>query len=632
MKLRKLALACAAIPAALFLTGCGSSDDRDLAPVNSAPIINVQESVTVNEAETLVVIATVSDPDNDSVTIEWSQISGPQLVMNNADSDSVELVLPSVTNDTEAVIQIMATDENNLQSSQQVVVTITNVNSIPVAIAGNDQEAELDNEVILDGSNSYDDDGQITAWHWEISDPNGNAVVLEINSDAVTRFTPQSIGEYRVTLSVTDNDNATSSDEKSIIVHAPNLAPVADAGGDQSVVLGNGATVKGSESYDPEGEQLTYLWSLIPPNDSEVELAEPNNVSTTFTPDVVGAYLLTLTVTDESGLTDTDSVVITVDNENLSPIAVISGNTEVTVGSSVSLSAVNSYDPENQTLQYHWAVNGPDSDELVLADNTLQTISFNADYEGIYVISLSVNDGELTSSLATLYVTAVTENIAPVAMAGEDFSSQPNTEIQLDGSGSYDDDGDTLSYNWTFVSVPEGAEPFIYDSTSALAYFTASIEGSYVVALTVSDSFASTTDNILITVVEESITIRLPYYPYSEEPERVAYYNYSWPSYEKSQYWMDVPEGSDYVETEPHQIVAVGRDYVIHVSAADTTGTIEPFFNGIYDGQVIHAGEVVEFTYGFPKTAGEQVDLDFHIEVEGMTDYIWHLDWDVKTN
>ncbi len=623
---------CVGLVSVLALSGCGSSDDREPTPVNSAPVINVQKSVTVNEAETLVVIATVSDPDNDRVTVEWSQISGPQLTMNNTESDSVELTLPSVTSDEEAVIQIMATDEHNLQSSQQVVVTITNVNSIPVAIAENDEEVEINNVVTLNGSESYDEDGQIIAWLWQITDPNGDAVELETSSDAVIEFTPQTVGEYQIMLLVTDNDHATSSDEKTLTVSAPNLAPVAEAGENQSVVLVNVVTLNGSEYYDPEGEQLAYLWSLASPVGSNVELAQSTNVSTNFTPDVAGTYQLTLTVTDESGLTDTDSVVITVDNENLSPIAVISGNTEVTVGSSVSLSAANSYDPENQTLQYHWAVNGPDGDELVLADNTLQTISFNVDYEGIYVISLSVNDGELTSSLATHYVTAVTENIAPVAMAGEDFSSQPNTEIQLDGSGSYDDDGDTLSYSWTFVSVPEGAAPFIYDSTSALAYFTASIEGSYVVALTVSDSFTSTTDNILITVVEESITIRLPYYPYSEEPERVEYYNYSWPSYEKSPYWMDVPEGSDYVETEPHQIVAVGRDYVIHVSAADTTGTIEPFFNGIYDGQVIHAGEVVEFTYGFPKTAGERVDLDFHIEVEGMTDYIWHLDWDVKTD
>ena len=623
---------CVGVVLVLALSGCGSSEDRAPTPVNSAPVINVQESVMVNEAETLVVIATVSDPDRDTFTVQWSQISGPLLSMNNTDSDSVELVLPSVTSDAEAVIQIVATDEHNLQSSLQVVVTISNVNSIPVAIAGNDEEVELETQVTLDGSGSYDEDGQIITWLWQIIDPNGNAFELESTPNALTDFTPQTVGEYQIILSVTDNDNATSSDEKTLTVFAHNLAPVAEAGDDQSVVLGNGVTVNGSESYDPEGEQLSYLWALASPVGSRVELVQSNDVFTTFTPDIAGTYQLTLTVTDESGLTDTDSVIITVDSVNLSPVAVISGSTEVTVGSIVNLSAADSYDPENKTLQYHWTVTDPDGDELVLTDNTLQTLSFNADYPGAYLISLSVSDGELTSAIATLSVIAVTENIAPVAMAGEDFSSQPNTEIQLDASGSYDEDGDTLTYNWTFVSVPDGADPFIYDSTSAIAYFTAQIDGSYVIALTVSDGFASTTDNVLVTVVEESITIRLPYYPYSDEPERVAYYNYSWPFYAKSQYWMDAPEGADYVETEPHEIIAAGKDYVIHVSAVDTTGTIEPFFNGIYDGQVIHAGEVVEFTYGFPKTAGEQVDLDFHIEVEGMTDYIWHVDWDVKTD
>lgn len=49
-------------------------------------------------------------------------------------------------------------------------------------------------------------------------------------------------------------------------------------------------------------------------------------------------------------------------------------------------------------------------------------------------------------------------NTAPVADAGPDQAVAPDTTVQLDGSGSSHDDGDTLTYRWVLESKPENSE------------------------------------------------------------------------------------------------------------------------------------------------------------------------------
>ena len=49
------------------------------------------------------------------------------------------------------------------------------------------------------------------------------------------------------------------------------------------------------------------------------------------------------------------------------------------------------------------------------------------------------------------------DNTAPVADAGTDRTVTVGKTVQLDGSKSSDEDGDTLTYSWTITSAPEGS-------------------------------------------------------------------------------------------------------------------------------------------------------------------------------
>jgi len=79
-----------------------------------------------------------------------------------------------------------------------------------------------------------------------------------------------------------------------------NTRPVASAGADMMLQQGTKGTVSGQASFDPDGDPLTYTWSLAaaPPDSNAATIDNPNQATTGFTPDVPGFYTLKLTVSD----------------------------------------------------------------------------------------------------------------------------------------------------------------------------------------------------------------------------------------------------------------------------------------------------------------------------------------------
>jgi hypothetical protein len=109
---------------------------------------------------------------------------------------------------------------------------------------------------------------------------------------------------------VTDNDGATNQDVVRVTVNAPaNLAPVADAGPDQTVTDTDGSggetvTLDGTGSTDPDGTIVSWVWT-----EGATTLGSGSTLAVSLT---VGVHTITLTVTDDDGATATDQVTITV--------------------------------------------------------------------------------------------------------------------------------------------------------------------------------------------------------------------------------------------------------------------------------------------------------------------------------
>ena len=179
-------------------------------------------------------------------------------------------------------------------------------NQAPIANAGANQlvtDADKNGveTVTLDGTGSSDSDGTITSYEWK----EGVTVLGSTSTITLDLAT----GGHTITLTVTDDDGATSTDTVEITVEeVPNQAPIANAGANQQITDsdGNGVetvTLDGTGSSDPDGT-ISYEWK---------EGATVLGSTATITLDLATrGHEITLTVTDDKGATSIDTVTINV--------------------------------------------------------------------------------------------------------------------------------------------------------------------------------------------------------------------------------------------------------------------------------------------------------------------------------
>ena len=189
---------------------------------------------------------------------------------------------------------------------------IADLGTNPIADAGDDQLLELSGPVGLDGTRSIDPDGDSITHFWTLSTPPGSSAVLDDPTSITPSFTVDVFGNYMATLVVTDVVGLVS-DPDSVTVGFENLAPMADAGPNQAVVVGDTVFLDGIGSTDANMDMLSYLWSFdSTPAGSSSMLIAPMTISPSFVPDRAGDYSVQLIVNDGLLPSPPDTVLITV--------------------------------------------------------------------------------------------------------------------------------------------------------------------------------------------------------------------------------------------------------------------------------------------------------------------------------
>jgi sulfatase modifying factor 1 len=286
----------------------------------------------------------------------------------------------------------------------------------------------------------------------------------------------------------------------------PNEDPVAKAGDDQVIQLGDTVILNGSTSFDlDEEDQLVYAWTASDENPARV-LFNPQSSIISFAPTLPGTYIFTLVITDGKDFSAPDTVTIIVaGDDNTPPVAnagpPIDGSRIFT--DIVGLDGAASFDADGDHITFMWTVTNQDT-AVTIDVETAKVTFFVAPVSGLYVVTLTVSDGQASANEVVTISVELPDDHPPIANAGPDAEASVGSEITLDGSGSIDREGAALTYLWT-VSGPVTVD--LLDAETAQPRFTPSVEGVYVFRLAVSDgtkqSEFTSASQVTITVVAQ---------------------------------------------------------------------------------------------------------------------------------
>jgi len=438
---------------------------------------------------------------------QWTQVSGPSTATITTSGQAAT----TVTGLVEGIyrFKLTVTDNSGVTASATMQVTVNPAPVVagpPTANAGGDQTITLPtNSVTLSGSGS-ETNGTITGYQWtQVSGP--STATITTSGQATTTVTGLVQGTYRFKLTVTDNSGVTASATMQVTVNPAAVVsgpPSANAGGDQTITLPtNSVTLTGSGT-ESNGTIVSYAW-VKTSGPAPGAITTPGQAQTTVTGLVQGVYTFQLTVTDNSGVTATDVITVTVNPDptpvNQSPVAV-AGPNQTTSSPSVALDGSASYDPDGTITKYSWIQTSGAGGVTITGSNTA-TPSINGLTSGVYTFMLTVTDNAGATGSSSVTIT-VTLNSVLTAVAGNDTTVYfPNANAAvLNGTASYDPGGTITGYTWAQVSGPTNVA--ISAGNTAIGAVSGLAVGDYVFQLTVTNNSGSTSSATVTVHVKDN--------------------------------------------------------------------------------------------------------------------------------
>ena len=316
--------------------GCSSVCTIELQ--DQPPVAHAGADFSVNELSLVTLDGSTSfDPDGDALTFAWTQTAGTPVTLDDATIAQPSFTSPQVALGGETLTFTLTVTANGASHSSSVSVSVVNVNHVPVADAGDNQSVAEGTSVALDGSNSYDADGDVFTYTWVQT---GGTPVVTLNgaNTANPSFTaplvdaggaPGVVATLEFTLTVDDGfpaDVAGDGPAFSVVyVEITNInnLPVADAGTDKTINENSAVQLNANGSSDPDGDSLTFSWTQI--SGTPVTLTGDTTATPGLTTPFVNAggenLVFEVTVDDGFGGTATDTILVHVQNENDPPNA-----------------------------------------------------------------------------------------------------------------------------------------------------------------------------------------------------------------------------------------------------------------------------------------------------------------------
>jgi len=460
---------------------------------NRAPVINVTDTMTVDEGDLITMDMLAYDPDNknnvtnddNELTVQVTAPLDENATWQTTDEDSGNYTITIVVSDGE------------YNTTKDVTIIVQNLNRAP-EISGLADIAVQEGDLItlspiitdLDNLNNVtNDDNQITITYPEPFASNGTWQTGYEDS-----------GEYNITVLVSDGIIETT---QNILVAVGNVNRMPSIDALQDINTTEGQTITITPTIrDPDNEnsvtnddnQLTVTYSEIIPTEGTLELDYESS----------GEYTIIATVSD-GDLEATTSFRLKIDNVNRAP--------EVNVQ--------NLHVQEGATIDYTVLIFDPDNENNVTNDNNNLITYLPPQFkDGIWAISYEESgeydfnvwayDGEFNTS-ETITITVDNVNRAPTLEEINDITAYEGETIQINAVYGDIDNENSVTNDDNNLRI-EYSPPLDNQGRWVTNFFSA---GTYDLAITVSDGHERIVERFAIIVNNQN---RLPSIE-SYEPE-----------------------------------------------------------------------------------------------------------------
>ncbi len=441
--------------------GADGGSDGDALVDGVPPVARAADRVEGRVAEPVAFDGSASsDEDGTIVTYAWD--FGDGATGDGATASHVYVAVGAY----QATLTV--TDDDGLMARAVVAVAIDDSDNTPPVALIEFPPAPLlaGTPLTFSGAGSTDEDGSVVEYAWSFETTSPPYELVEGRGESLTQTFTRT-GEYEVRLEVTDDQGATAVDVDTMRVVAAPVARITAT--PEEMEVGETVELDAALSSDPDGTIVSTVWDLGDGSDPE------ETIAVIHTYERAGSYTVTCTVTDDDGLSDTETITLAVGRVNRPPIARAGPDRSVPIGVEVPFDATASGDPDGTVIAYRW-----DFEEGVSVFEAETTHVF--ELPGTHEVRLTVgDDGGLTAS-DTVLITVGDGNSPPTAVI-DVLTAAPSAgaPVAFSAERSSDPDGDELdAYEWDFG---DGSATVRGPTRS----YTYAAEGTYTVTLRVRD-------------------------------------------------------------------------------------------------------------------------------------------------
>ncbi|RLC74996.1 MAG: hypothetical protein DRI81_12855, partial [Chloroflexi bacterium] len=397
-------------------TNAGS---HDLVVNNIPPTVDAGDDQTVDEGDLVSFSGSFTDPGSaDTHDIRWTFGDGGSITGTLTPTHTY------ADDDPAYSVVLRVTDDDGGMDFDALWITVNNVP--PSVNAGPDQNVNEGETVNFTGVFTDPGTADTHTILWDFGD--GETAT----GDLAPSHAYADNGIYTVTLTVTDDDGGSGDDTLTVTVS--NVAPIVDAGTNQVVDEADTVNFDGSFGDPGSGDTHDILWDFGDGITTTGTLS-PSHIYTDN-----DIYTVTLTVSDDDGGSDDDTLTVTVNN--VAPSVDAGPNQTVDEGDTVNFDGSFTDPGTADTHDVLW-----DFGDGVTTTGTL-TPSHTYTDNDIYTVTLTVSDDDGDSGNDILTVTV--NSVDPIVDAGSDQTANEGDTVSFSGSFTDPSPDDTYDILWDF--------------------------------------------------------------------------------------------------------------------------------------------------------------------------------------